>query len=278
MYYNNWFNKGIKYIEQIYDYRYRQFYDFAEMVNLFNLSHTDVFRYIQIITAIPKTWKVRLKSEQICNQTDTNLVDDVLKTQKASRFLYCYQMINLKQKPITSQEKWNSIFGNDINWGNVYLNAVTSNRNPKIRNFQYKYLMRIVPTNKYLMKCKILSSNLCDFCNSYVETLNHMYWECTYTQIFWNELKLYLTTAGIEITFNLEKITFGLNEGPHKTVKNFITMNAKYFIYINKYSRTIPNINNFIRYLKHNIEIEKVIAMQNDKLDIFNELWSFFRF
>ena len=33
----------------------------------------------------------------------------------------------------------------------------------KLRNFQYKYLMRIVPNNKYLFKRKLSPTVLCEF-------------------------------------------------------------------------------------------------------------------
>ena len=93
----------------------------------------------------------------------------------------------------------------------------------KLREFQYKYIMRIIPTNTYLFKCKLAPSNLCDFCSSYTETVNHLFWECHYSQQFWSELKTFLTNINIIVTFDLRNITFGVEGiGLRNSLINFI--------------------------------------------------------
>ena len=70
----------------------------------------------------------------------------------------------------------------------------------KLRNFQYKYLMQIVRTNDFLLKCKLVQSNICDFCNMHVETVQHLFWECMYTQNFWQKLVDFLKSKDIDVT------------------------------------------------------------------------------
>ncbi|KAH3792602.1 hypothetical protein DPMN_146099 [Dreissena polymorpha] len=57
-----------------------------------------------------------------------------------------------------------------------------------LRNVQYKYIHRIIATNKYLFKCKLSNSNLCDFCSENIETIEHLFWECKHIQPIWNQL------------------------------------------------------------------------------------------
>ena len=45
----------------------------------------------------------------------------------------------------------------------------------KLRNFQYKYLARILPINKYLFKCKLDPTFLCEFCAMQEETNTHLF-------------------------------------------------------------------------------------------------------
>ena len=67
---------------------------------------------------------------------------------------------------IKSQNEMNKrILGQNIVWDSVYLMAFRCTNDVKLRNFQYKYLMRIVPNNRYLFKCKITSTVLSDFCS-----------------------------------------------------------------------------------------------------------------
>ena len=43
-------------------------------------------------------------------------------------------------------------------------NRLQATKDIRLQNFQYKCFMRIIPTNKYLLKCKIEETALCEFC------------------------------------------------------------------------------------------------------------------
>ena len=137
--------------------------------------------------------------------------------------------------------------------------------------------MRIVPTNTYLFKCKLAISNLCDFCNSYTETVNHFFWECQKSQQFWSELKTFLNNKNINITLDLLNISFGVEgKGLHNSPINFIIICGKYFIFRSKCIKTLPCFNSFKLYLNKRIEIEKHIALEKDKLEVHNKKWEHF--
>ena len=62
-----------------------------------------------------------------------------------------------------AEQKWNNHFSNkNINWKKIYLINTSTSNDMKLRDFQYRYLNRIVPTNKFLSKCQKVSSSLCD--------------------------------------------------------------------------------------------------------------------
>ena len=138
--------------------------------------------------------------------------------------------------------------------------------------------MRIIPTNDVLLKYKIKNSNLCEFCNMNVETNKHLFWECIHTQHFWAKLSMFLQTNNMNLIFTYETISFGLikfMQNPNTKAKNYIILCAKYFIFLNKCRNTIPCINNFTYYLHKQIDIEKQIAQENDKLESHGIKWSF---
>ena len=110
-----------------------------------------------------------------------------MKSDQVNKLIYTYQLKNENQVDIKQEQKWKlDLNKNEIDWKTVYNNTFISTIDSKLRNFQYKYLMRIIATNDMLLKFKIKTSNVCDFCNMHVETAKHLFWECRHTQHFWN--------------------------------------------------------------------------------------------
>jgi len=48
---------------------------------------------------------------------------------------------------------------------------------------------------------------------------------------------------------------------------NYIILLGKYFIFKSKYQKTIPNVMDFKYYLKHNLNLEGLIAKMKGKID-----------
>ena len=70
--------------------------------------------------------------------------------------------------------------------------------------------MRIVHNNKYLFKCKLVPSVLCDLCVRQEETNAHLFWECWYIQDLWSKIQGKLTNNNIEIKLSYFTISFGV--------------------------------------------------------------------
>ena len=135
--------------------------------------------------------------------------------------------------------------------------------------------MRIIPTNRYLLKCNIGHTALCDFCSMDIETLNHLFWECIQVQHFWTNLSILLQEYNVHIKFNLRYILLGIT-GKNLTevqLKNYIILLGKYFIFKSKYQKQQPNLLRFKSYLCQRINIEKQIYFMNDRLAQFNKKW-----
>ena len=154
---------------------------------------------------------------------------------------------------------------------------IKSTIDTKLRDFQFKFLKRIIPTNTFLFKCNISSSNLCDFCSSDIETVKHLFWECQFSQQFWLQLKTFLNNVNIDVTFDYKNICFGIsNTTLSNSIINFIILSAKYFIFKSKYMKNIPNITLFKSFLKKRMEIEKCIALEKDKIEHHIAKWQKF--
>ena len=97
-------------------------------------------------------------------------------------------------------------------------------------------------------------------------------------QSFWMKLKDYLNKNNIDIEITVKTITFGIQERfcPNIKLKNFIILIAKYFIFINKYNKSISVWQGFRLYIRNRIRIEKEIALMKNRLLEFERLWANF--
>ena len=111
--------------------------------------------------------------------------------------------------------------------------------------------MRIIPSNKYLLKCKIGETALCEFCTMEIETINHLFWKCNYVQHFWANLATFLLRYNITVNFSLKYVTFGITKKANcieTQVKNFTILLGKYVIFKNKCLETQPTMSHFKVY------------------------------
>ena len=176
-----------------------------------------------------------------------------------------------------SEQKWIEQFSDEnLTWNNIYTSRLQATKDVRLQNFQYKCLMRIIPTNKYLLKCKIKETALCEFCSMEIETINHLFWECNHVQHFWTNLAMFLLRHNITINFSLKYVTFCITERTNcieTQVKNFIILLGKYFIFKNKYQGTQPTLEHFKLYLSQRIKVEKYIYFTNDRIAQFDRKW-----
>ena len=115
IYYKERHEKGIKYIEHIYDYRSNTFYDFNNLQNLYNLNTTDFFKYHQIINNIIDGWKRLPKRETAMEQgidrRKTN-IDIISIKHNINKTLYSAQLKDTSQERLKSEVKWTNEFQN----------------------------------------------------------------------------------------------------------------------------------------------------------------------
>ena len=72
LYNKQWQERGIKYIEHIYDYKIKQFCNFEELQNLYDISDKDFLKYYHIVNNIHENWKALLKEENHLHRNKLN--------------------------------------------------------------------------------------------------------------------------------------------------------------------------------------------------------------
>ena len=100
----------------------------------------------------------------------------------------------------------------DFNWKLIYRIPRIATFETKIRVFQYKLLNNVLYLNKKLFHFGIISQSNCFFCELYDETPQHLFYECTYAQNLWNQLRLYLSEKVALLVFNPQSVIFGFSD------------------------------------------------------------------
>ena len=275
--YKKWIDKGITTLGDIFDIRTHSFYTFDFMQYIYNIPDADFLKYSSLIRSIPKDIKTSLKNEGNVTLSTTNFLNKVVSCPKPTKLLYTHQ-IKAKQISIKQIERWETVFeNNNIEWKNVFKTPHTTTVDSKLRNFQYKYIMRIVRTNKDLFKFKLVNSTLCDFCNQASESRYHLFWECSHVQELWRQISNIFLTNNITIQLSYETISFGtLTQRKYTTPINYIILLAKYYIFRSKCLKENLTFTHFKRYLIDKIRTEQHIAQRKGKLQLHEARWNGF--
>lgn len=108
-----------------------------------------------------------------------------MQSSSISRLLYSNYLQKTVQVP-TSRKKWEGSFSEISNedWKQIYKAPWCSFTEARIIYFQFKFIHRIVPTNRLLSLMGKVDSPLCTFCAIHDESLDQLFWDCPYTSSF----------------------------------------------------------------------------------------------
>ena len=188
LFYRTWLEKGIQSYGDIFDLRTKTFYTFDMMQHLYGIPNTDYMKYLSLTNSIPPDAKLHIRDTNNTPPPTTNMLNKILTCQKPTKLLYTYQ-IKLNEVEMKQTRKWETILEDrNIPWNKIFQLTLDTTVDNKLRNFNYKYIMRIVRTNKELFKFSLVNSTLCDFCSQTTETTYHLFWECSHTQELWRNI------------------------------------------------------------------------------------------
>ena len=197
-----------------------------------------------------------------------------MKTRKGST--YIYKLITKKNVAPNSQQKWNRVFGNiHLSWKDIYTIPAKCCSNTKMHWFQYRIMHRIIATNDLLMKMNIRQNNLCTFCNLEIEKIEDLFWHCNIVNQFWETVEQWVLEKN-NYMLNVDKYRaiFGIpNTSLAMIPINYILIVTRHYIYKCRISSSNLNHLSWANYVKKILELEKLIAIKNNKYDKMKIHW-----
>ena len=98
-----------------------------------------------------------------------------------------------KQTTPTAKEKLSAKYHHlTIDWKRGYLLSFRTTLETKLREFQFKILNRIVFTNEKLFRFGMAESDKCVFCQTEVESIEHLLFSCKISFVFWKHVLSWL--------------------------------------------------------------------------------------
>ena len=261
-------------IEDIFNLNSKRFLNINQ-ISLKCHKTIDVLLYNKLISAIPSRWKQMLKND---DHKDICKLPLLLFKQNDISQLFNKDVYNIlirrKSLAPSSQEKWveRYPFLEIIDWSQIYRLPYKICRDTKLQSQQFKLLHRYVNCNLNLFKWKIIDSPNCKYCGL-TDTIEHFYYECCKSEGFWDNIIIWIKNiTNISIKFTILEILFGImQENDHSKLCNYIILQGKNYIYRCKMEEKEISTMEFLAKLKHCLHIDREIAINTDKLDIFDK-------
>ena len=281
IFYKNWFEKGISHIIDLTDNN-GQFLSFDDFSNRSGVK-TNFLKYQGVIQMLKKLKDkcIEGKTTKIQRPFMTVPIKTVLMDNKGCQNIYKIY-VNNNIMP-TAQRKWQLKLNlhNEFKWSTVYLLLHKTTQDTHLKWFQTRILHRILATNTFLYKIGIADNELCNFCQIQPESLEHLFWECPISKIFWEELTEWIKRYCSHLVnprLRKQDVLFGItNKTRTDKILNLILLLAKNHIYRMKSSNKTPHINNFKKDILFHYKSYKYIAKINCEHDNFDKEWQSYK-
>ena len=160
--------------------------------------------------------------------------------------------------------KWEDKFNDrTIDWGKCFYYIHKIN-DINMKWFQIRIVHRIIGTNVLLKHMGLTQSENCSFCNCDKESIEHIFWRCTVSRHFWDDL-VNLVNEKCPNSFNFRLSESLVILGIDRNIKidsifAFILIFAKQYLYKCKLDKLRPDISILRKKLLFRYKIEEFNA------------------
>ena len=271
VYIQEWSEKGVKRINDLLDDN-GQWLTHIELENIFKVKLA-VMQHNSIVSAIPKDWKKCIKNNFVKKEANSkNELEKVVGMKKVCKESYGVMIQEMTNQPNNVFTKWRNEIGEDMDVNECFENMYKATVSSELRNFQFKFIHRLLATNNVLFKWGITDNEVCTLCKSNTDCINHLFWNCNVSQLFIYRFTQWLKNHSVTYTTVSRKMFFfGIS---HEPMFNLICIITKMYLYSCKLKDCRPNINCLVERIIGYHNIEKYIATKNNCLEKFNNKWN----
>jgi hypothetical protein len=254
------------------------FYSHTEINTKFK-SKCTFLDILKIRLTMPQEWKKILQGKESETLLEITLYKKLHNLQKL-KTKDIYQIILEKNHDCNtfpnSQIYWQTKYNIDNDsMQQIYKLPYRSTKRTYLQTLQFKIFHKIINCNFWLNKIKIKDTPKCRFCIE-DETIEHYFFGCETTKSFWKVFQTWwnqFTQEEIDIIFEKDIILGYIRDTDIYKVLNCCILIAKSTIYQQKSYDKPPDIYKFHCELKEFLEIESLIALNNNCLSAFNKEW-----
>ena len=133
-----------------------------------------------------------------------------------------------------------------------------------VQCFQFKILNNILVLNTRSVKIGRIQSDLCAFCQTSRETLEHFFYLCSFSTDLWTKFEnFWLTVTTEQIKLEYINIILGVLD-ERADLLNYLIILGKIYLWNCRRNNQIPLFLFFEDVVKRKYKIEKLIALQNN--------------
>ena len=253
---------GINYIKDIIvDQKIMSIKD----INTQNFTIFEKLELSSVRNCLPKGWKERIYNLDDIGKFGKKQQDEIKKLKSKTVYNKIIQKITIPPSSETFFKENFDVSNEDFE--RIYSLPFKATIYTKLRAFQFKINHNILYTNEKLHRIKISESPSCSLCNEEIETLAHLFVDCRKVQIIWNNvIEHFLQPFGVS-HLTKKEIVLGFDTKDHQNnVINHIILETKYYIYLSKLEKCMPNFCRLKNRMKITENIEQQIATKNDQI------------
>ena len=270
IYDRQWVENEVLYINQLLDAS-GAFLNFNQFCTKFPNIRTNFINFYGIVRAIKRYIEFHSFTLEAFKGSISKTESTIGKGNKT-----ILRLLNDSDSVPAAVTKWNNIF-NNLDWNKIFQCIYITTGDVQLRWFQFRLLHRLLPTERYLYLRKLAQDPICNFCDSEEQTICHLFFDCSVSGKFWEELVTDFKAKCnhcSNLRISKEFILFGHTSTFHSDkVFNTVILLAKFFIYKCKLNNTLPNYKNYLTYLKNRYQLEYYLAKVNDRVEQFNSNW-----
>ncbi len=267
------------YVKDLVNMQTKELLNYNEFVQKYG-SVINFLQYYGILKAIPPKYKDILKM----NAYDPNIeletnYKKLLEKDLDSKHYY-KDMIKSESLLEKFTAKWQDIIGPSIDQkelSTLFKNIKVITLSTKLRSFYYRLLIHAVITNVTLLKWKTLDTDKCTFCNVETETVKHLFWDCPTAVHLWNQVINWIKDSANQIVHLTVKKVLLCKLAPKQfSCVNTIGLITLQYIYASRCLKKLPGFAQLKSKILDVQNIEKYIAIKNDRLKKHEIKWNSF--